>query len=78
MWIGRKRFAETMARYKTEDSNSLLLPVVLPEQFVPGGFAFTLDSLVDMPGKGQGGDEKFARTQKNGQIWLQPSSKLHR
>ena len=67
-----------MARDKPQHRNSLLLPVVLSEQIVPGGFAFALDSLVDMPGKGQGGDEKFARTQKNGQIWLQPSSKLHR
>ena len=66
-----------MARYKPQDRTSLLLPVVLSEQIVPGGFAFALDSLVDMPGKGQGGDEKFARTQKNGQIGLQPSSKLH-
>ena len=65
-----------MARYKRQDCNSLLLPVVLPEQFVPGGFAFTLDCLVDLPGKGQWG-EKFASTQKNGRIGLQPSSKLH-
>ena len=76
MWIGRKRFAETMARYKTEDSNSLLLPVVLPEQFVPGGFAFALDSPVDRPGKGQWG-KKFARIQKNGRIGLQPAPKFH-
>ncbi len=37
----------TMARYKPQDNNSLLLPVVLPEQIVPGTFAFALNYLVD-------------------------------
>ena len=36
-----------MARYKPQDCNSLLLPVVLSEQIVPGSFAFALDYLVD-------------------------------
>ena len=36
-----------MARYKPQDRNSLLLPVVLSEQIVPGSFAFALDWLVD-------------------------------
>ena len=36
-----------MARYKPQDRNSLLLPVVLNEQLVPGSFAFALDYLVD-------------------------------
>ena len=36
-----------MARYKPQDRNSLLLPVVLSEQILPGSFAFTLDYLVD-------------------------------
>jgi transposase len=36
-----------MARYKPQDRNSLLLPVVLAEQIVPGSFAFALDYLVD-------------------------------
>lgn len=36
-----------MARYKAQDRNSLLLPVVLSEQIVPGSFAFALDYLVD-------------------------------
>ena len=36
-----------MARYKPQDRNSLLLPVVLSEQIVPGTFAFALDYLVD-------------------------------
>ena len=36
-----------MARYKPEDRNSMLLPVVLSEQIVPGSFAFALDYLVD-------------------------------
>ena len=36
-----------MARYKPQDRNSLLLPVVLSEQIVPGSFAFALDYLVD-------------------------------
>ena len=36
-----------MARYKPQDQSSLLLPVVLSEQIVPGSFAFALDYLVD-------------------------------
>ena len=36
-----------MARYKPQDNNSLLLPVVLSEQIVPGSFAFALNYLVD-------------------------------
>ena len=37
----------TMARYKPQDHNSLLLPVILSEQIVPGSFAFALNYLVD-------------------------------
>ncbi|MFN7505589.1 MAG: IS1182 family transposase [Limnobacter sp.] len=36
-----------MARYKPQDRNSLLLPVVLSDQLVTGSFAFALDYLVD-------------------------------
>jgi transposase len=36
-----------MARYKPQDRNSLLLPVVLSEQIIPGSFAFALNYLVD-------------------------------
>ena len=36
-----------MARYKPQDRNSLLLPVVLSEQILPGSFAFALNYLVD-------------------------------
>ena len=36
-----------MARYKPQDRYSLLLPVVLSEQIIPGSFAFALDYLVD-------------------------------
>jgi hypothetical protein len=36
-----------MARYKPQDHNSLLLPVVLSVQIVPGSFAFALNYLVD-------------------------------
>ena len=36
-----------MARYKPQERHSLLLPVVLSEQIVPGSFAFALDYLVD-------------------------------
>ena len=36
-----------MAPYKPQDRNSVLLPVVLSEQIVPGSFAFALDYLVD-------------------------------
>lgn len=36
-----------MARYKPQDHNSLLLPVVLSEQIIPGSFAFALNYLID-------------------------------
>lgn len=36
-----------MPRYKPCERHSLLLPVVLSEQIVPGSFAFALDYLVD-------------------------------
>jgi hypothetical protein len=36
-----------MARYKPQERNSLLLPVVLSEQIIPGSFAFALNYLVD-------------------------------
>ena len=36
-----------MARYKPQERPSLMLPVVLSEQIVPGSFAFALDYLVD-------------------------------
>jgi len=36
-----------MARYKPQDHNSLLLPVVPSDQVVPGSFAFALSYLVD-------------------------------
>ncbi|MBK9574299.1 MAG: IS1182 family transposase [Rhodoferax sp.] len=36
-----------MARYKPQDRHSLLLPVILSEQIVPGSFAFALNYLVD-------------------------------
>jgi transposase len=36
-----------MARYKPQDHNNLLLPVVLSEQIIPGSFAFALNYLVD-------------------------------
>ena len=36
-----------MARYKPQDHNSLLLPVVLSEQIISGSFAFALNYLVD-------------------------------
>lgn len=35
-----------MARYKSQGHNSLLLPVVLSEQIIPGSFAFALHYLV--------------------------------
>ena len=36
-----------MARYKSQDRNSILLPTVLSQQIVPCSFAFALDYLVD-------------------------------
>jgi transposase len=36
-----------MPRYKPQERNGLLLPVVLSEQILPGSFAFALDYLVD-------------------------------
>lgn len=32
-----------MPRYEPQERHSLLLPVVLSEQIVPGSFVFTLD-----------------------------------
>ena len=46
MCIDPQRCRQTIARYKPQDRNSLLLPVVLSEQIVPGSFAFALDYLV--------------------------------
>ncbi len=42
-----KRQTRIVARYKPQERHSLLLPVVLSEQLVPGGFACALDYLVD-------------------------------
>jgi hypothetical protein len=36
-----------MTRYKPQERNSLVLPVMLSEQIGPGSFAFALDYLVD-------------------------------
>ena len=36
-----------MPRYKPRDRHSLMLPVELSEQIVPGSFAFALDYLID-------------------------------
>lgn len=36
-----------MARYKPQERHSLLLPVVLSEQIIPGSFAFALDYLIE-------------------------------
>ena len=36
-----------MSRYKPQEHNSLLLPVVLSELITPGIFAFALSYLVD-------------------------------
>ena len=36
-----------MARHKPQYRNSLLLPVVLSEQIIPGSFALALNCLVD-------------------------------
>ena len=57
--MGRKRFIKTMARYKPQDRNSMLLPVVLSEQIVPGSFAFALDYLVDNELDLSAMDDKF-------------------
>ena len=45
--MDRKRQLRNMARYKPQERHSLLLPVVLSEQLVPGSFAFALKYLVD-------------------------------
>ena len=36
-----------MACYKPQDHNSLLLPMVLSEQIIPGSFTFAMNYLVD-------------------------------
>jgi transposase len=48
-----------MPRYKPQERHSLLLPVVLSEQIVPGSFAFALDYLVDHELDFSGMDAKF-------------------
>ena len=48
-----------MPRYKPQERHSLLLPVVLAEQIVPGSFAFALDYLVDHELDLSGMDAKF-------------------
>ncbi len=37
-----------MPRYKAQERNGLLVPVILSEQLVPGSFAFALQYLVDI------------------------------
>lgn len=46
LWTVSIQGDRTMARYKAQDTNSLLLPVVFSEQIVPGSFAFALNRLV--------------------------------
>ena len=48
-----------MARYKPQDRNNLLLPVVLSEQIIHGSFAFALDYLVDHELDLRGMDAQF-------------------
>jgi transposase len=48
-----------MPRYKPQERHSLLLPVVLSEQIVPGSFAFALEYLVDHELNLSGMDAKF-------------------
>ena len=48
-----------MARYKPQENHSLLLPVVLSEQIVPGSFAFALNYLVDQELNLAALDEQF-------------------
>jgi len=45
--IHPQRFSQTMPRYKPRDRHSLMLPVELSEQIVPGSLAFAPDYLVD-------------------------------
>ena len=59
-----------MARYKPQDRNSMLLPVVLSEQIVPGSFAFALDYLVDNELDLTAMDAKF----KNDEVGATPAS----
>lgn len=40
-------FSQSMAHYKPLDHHSLVLPVILSEQMVPGTFALALNYLTD-------------------------------
>lgn len=60
--IYRNDLPQNMARYKPQNRNSLLLPVVLSEQIVPGIFAFAPNYLVDHELDLSALDAKFKNT----------------
>ena len=63
-----------MPRYKPQDHNSLLLPVVLSEQIILGSFTFALNYLVDQELDLTPLDAKFKNDEVGG--WNSPRRTL--
>lgn len=70
--IYRDYSAHNMPRYKPQDCNSLLLPVVLSEQIIPGSFAFALNYLVDSELDLSALDAKFKNDDTGASAYTQP------
>ena len=64
--------AHNMPRYKLQDCNSLLFPVVLSEQIIPGSFAFALNYLVDSELDLSALDTKFKNDDAGASAYTQP------
>ena len=58
-----------MARYKPQETHSLLLPVVLSEQIEPGSFAFALSYLVDHELDFTGMDAQFKNDEVGASVY---------
>ena len=58
-----------MARYKPQETHSLLLPVVLSEQIEPGSFTFALSYLVDHELDFTGMDAQFKNDEVGASVY---------
>ena len=70
--IYRDYLAHNMPRCKPQDCNSLLLPVVLSEQIIPGRFDFALNYLVDSELDRSALDAKFKNDNTGASAYTQP------
>jgi len=70
--IYRDYLAHNMPRYKPQDCHSLLLPVVLSEEIIPGSFAFALNHLVDSELDLSALDAKFKNDDTGASAYTQP------